>query len=95
MPGIEVYSIDECFLDLTGMPGDLAVLGRIARAAVAQELGLPICVGIAPTKTLAKLANWLAKKSPKVGGVVGIAGPPKYLSVVLKRVEVGDVGVSV
>ena len=91
VPGIEVYSIDECFLDLTGMPGDLAVLGRKARAAVAQELGLPICVGIAPTMTLAKLANRLAKKSPKAGGVVDLAGHPDHIPVALRRVEVGDV----
>ena len=91
VPSIEVYSIDECFLDLTGMPGDLAALGRKARAAVAQELGLPICVGIAPTKTLAKLANRLAKKSPKAGGVVDLAGHPEHIPVALKRVDVGDV----
>ena len=91
VPAIEVYSIDECFLDLTGMPGDLAVLGREIRAAVGQQLGLPICVGIAPTKTLAKLANRLAKKSPKAGGVVDLAGHPEHIPVALKRVEAGDV----
>ncbi|MBF7145060.1 hypothetical protein HBH25_22755 [Pseudomonas sp. hsmgli-8] len=53
----EIYSIDEIFCDLTGQPGDLTVLGRSIRERVLRCTGIPVGVGIAHTKTLAKLAN--------------------------------------
>ena len=66
----EVYSIDECFLDLAGVPDDQqTALAVTMRAAVAQEIGIPVCVGIASTKTRAKLANHIAKKTPELQGV--------------------------
>nr|WP_023164770.1 DUF4113 domain-containing protein [Brevibacterium sp. Ap13]AGY35333.1 DNA-directed DNA polymerase UmuC [Brevibacterium sp. Ap13] len=65
----EVYSIDEAFLGLTGTLGELGDTGRSMKAAVARNVGLPVCVGIAPTKTLAKMANKWAKKVPSFGGV--------------------------
>ncbi|MBF0153940.1 MAG: Y-family DNA polymerase [Magnetococcales bacterium] len=68
-PRQEVYSIDECFLDLSGMPETAEHLGHKIRARIQQWLGLPVCVGIAPTKTLAKLANHVAKKRPAYHGV--------------------------
>lgn len=71
-PRIEVYSIDEGFLDLQGVQGDLEALGRLMRARVLREVGIPVGVGIAQTKTLAKLANWGAKKWPATGGVVDL-----------------------
>ena len=62
-PDQEVYSIDECFLGLNGFaPGYLVVHGQKIRKAVRQQTGIPVCVGIAETKTLAKLANYCAKK---------------------------------
>ncbi len=61
-PRIEVYSIDECFLDLAGMQADPTALGLEIVARVRRWTGIPVAVGIAPTKTLAKLANRLAKK---------------------------------
>lgn len=61
---IEIYSIDEAFLNLTGLPHDLDYAQQI-RQRVKQWLGLPISIGIAPTKTLAKLTNHIAKRSPK------------------------------
>lgn len=61
VPASEVYSIDEAFADLTGMPGDLELLGRNIRAEVYQRTGIPVGVGVASTKTLAKLANFAAK----------------------------------
>ncbi|MGO3858549.1 MAG: Y-family DNA polymerase [Neisseriaceae bacterium] len=61
VPSIEVYSIDECFADVSGL-SDLRAQGVAIRQRVAQWLGLPSCVGIAPTKTLAKFCNHLAKK---------------------------------
>ncbi len=63
-PDIEVYSIDESFLDLAGFEAiGLAEYGRQIRERVQLWLGLTVCVGIAPTKTLAKLANHCAKKN--------------------------------
>ncbi|MEK7736443.1 MAG: DNA polymerase V subunit UmuC, partial [Pseudomonadota bacterium] len=57
-PDQEIYSIDECFLGLAGFgQRDLAAYGQAMRQRVKQWLGLPVCVGIAATKTLAKLAN--------------------------------------
>jgi len=67
-PGLEIYSIDEAFVDLTGIRDPLA-LGAKMRARVMQWVGIPACVGIAPTKTLAKFANHLAKKNPEFSGV--------------------------
>ncbi len=65
---VETYSIDEHFLDLTGYP-EIAALAHALRARVRQWTGIPTCIGIGPTKTLAKLANFLAKKRPELGGV--------------------------
>jgi DNA polymerase V len=66
----EVYSIDECFLDLRGFaPAHLSRIGQAARLKIRQWLGLPVGVGIAATKTLAKLANHVAKKYPEYQGV--------------------------
>jgi DNA polymerase V len=62
-PKQEIYSIDECFLDLSGFnPATLADYGQTIRQTVRQNTGIPVCVGIAETKTLAKLANHCAKK---------------------------------
>lgn len=68
-PRQEVYSIDESFLDLTGMKRDLAAYGKEIKNTVMQWTGLPICVGIGSTKTLAKLANHCAKKNSQFNGV--------------------------
>lgn len=67
-PDSEVYSIDECFLDLTGM-SDPSARARLMRSRVGQCVGIPVCAGIAQSKTLAKLANHVAKKQPRFGGV--------------------------
>lgn len=68
-PRQEVYSIDESFLDLTGIKRDLIAYGQEIKDTVMQWTGLPICVGIGSTKTLAKLANHCAKKIPAMNGV--------------------------
>lgn len=69
-PNVEVYSIDESFLDLSGFERrDLEDYARDLRATVRQWVGIPTCVGIGPTKTLAKLANRVAKAVPELGGV--------------------------
>jgi DNA polymerase V len=68
-PRIEVYSIDESFLDLSGVR-DRMELGRDIQFTVKQWTGVPCCVGIGPTKTLAKMANKWAKKH---GGVIDVS----------------------
>ncbi|MDR0770590.1 MAG: Y-family DNA polymerase [Burkholderiales bacterium] len=67
-PAIEIYSIDEAFADFTGIQNQTG-LGTEIRNRVMQWVGIPTCVGIAPTKTLAKYANHLAKKNPEFQGV--------------------------
>lgn len=76
-PRVEVYSIDEAFLDLSGLEQlfDLAEFGQQIKAKVDQDTGIQVCVGIAPTKTLAKLANHGAKQYPATGGVVDLTSP--------------------
>jgi DNA polymerase V len=68
-PGIEVYSIDEAFVDLAGMAGREEDVARQLRATVHQWTGIPVSIGIAPSKTLAKVANRSAKKDRASGGV--------------------------
>lgn len=89
-PEIEVYSIDECFLDLTGVP-DPDRLARDLRRRVRQWTGIPVCVGIGQTKTIAKLANRLAKKAPRTGGVLDLSRDPAWLEKALAKVDVEDV----
>lgn len=67
-PDQEIYSIDESFLDLTGILEPTRYCQRI-RSSIKQCVGIPVCVGIAPSKTLAKLANHVAKKQPHYGSV--------------------------
>jgi DNA polymerase V len=70
VPGMEIYSIDEAFLDMHDLPyEDLLGLGMRIRHTVMKDVGIPVCVGIAPTKTLAKMANRYAKKHHKHIGV--------------------------
>lgn len=68
-PAVEVYSIDECFVELTGFEHRLEAHARELREEVHRLTGIPVSIGIAPTKTLAKLANKAAKKDPASAGV--------------------------
>ena len=92
-PQQEIYSIDECFLDLTGFRHlDLAEYGQKIRQRVLNWLGLPVCVGIAPTKTLAKLANHIAKKQPAFHSVCNLnALPQAEIDALFSRIEAGEV----
>lgn len=92
-PNQEVYSIDECFLDLTGFARrDLVVYGQDIRKRILQWTGLPVCVGIAATKTLAKLANHCAKKRPEYQGVCNFNSlSPAALDEILASIEVGEI----
>lgn len=65
----EIYSIDESFVDLSGIRGDLIQRSRKIRARILQWVGIPTCIGIGPTKTLAKLANHVAKTAERKPGV--------------------------
>ncbi|MGE1083131.1 Y-family DNA polymerase [Pseudomonas shirazensis] len=91
VPEAEVYSIDESFADLTGIPGNLTQFGRDMRAKILRCTGIPVGVGIARTKTLAKLANHTAKRlQVETGGVVDICDPFKR-DWVLRNTDVKEV----
>jgi DNA polymerase V len=92
-PEQEVYSIDESFLDLTSFRSkNLVQYGQAMRQRILQWTGLPVCVGIAPTKTLAKLANHCAKKRPEFNGVCHFnVMSPQTLNQLLREVDVGEV----
>ena len=93
-PNIEVYSIDESFLDLSGLnQQEHAAYCAEIRQRVADWLGLAVCVGIGSTKTLAKLANHCAKKA--LAGQEGVCDlntlSSEALNQLLSRIEVGEV----
>lgn len=74
---IEVYSIDEAFAELsTNIYQDLNEYGRVIRETILKWTGLPVSVGIATSKTLAKIANHIAKKNPKYDGVTSLCDHP-------------------
>jgi DNA polymerase V len=76
--GQEVYSIDECFLlPPSGTPAEQVRWARRLKATVARNVGLPVSIGIAPTKTLAKIATETAKKLPSTKGVVHCEAAPQ------------------
>lgn len=89
-PSMEVYSIDEAFLDLHGIPESLDAYGRKIRKTVHQWTGVPVSVGIARTKTLAKIAGHIAKKSVKAEGVLDLT-EDRWIDHALKMTDVGDV----
>lgn len=91
-PNHEVYSIDECFLDLhnLGVP-DLSEWCKNLRQSTYQWTGIPVSIGVGPTKTLAKLANRLAKKSVKAGGVIDLSNHPDWIEPALRKTPIGDV----
>ena len=77
-PEVETYSIDESFLDLGGLGHrDLWAHAQDLRATVRRWTAIPTCVGLGPTKTLAKLANAVAKKNPVFGGVCDLMQPDR------------------
>ncbi|SEA55783.1 DNA polymerase V [Desulfuromusa kysingii] len=92
-PKLEIYSIDEAFLDLTGF-NHLEKYAQQIKTTVYQHVGVPVCVGMAPTKTLAKLANYAAKKFQATGGVVDLSDPvrQKKLLQITPVAEVWGVG---
>ncbi len=78
-PDLEIYSIDEAFLSLDGLEHlDLNAYGREIRTTIKRWLGLPVSIGIGPTKTLAKAANHVAKRRKELKGVFDITGHPEF-----------------
>lgn len=78
VPSIEQYSIDEAFLNITQLKTvqkDLTNFGLSLKKYLLKTTGIPVSIGFAPTKTLAKLANYAAKKYPKTGGIVDLMDP--------------------
>ena len=91
-PGQEIYSIDESFLDVSGITAymPLETFGQQMRDRVKKEIGLTIGVGFGPTKTLAKLANFAAKKWTRTNGIVDLSSPERQRKL-LALVNVDDV----
>jgi len=86
---IEVYSIDEAFLDLSNFSDDeVEDVGKEIRETVLQWTGIPTSIGIAKTKTLSKVANHIAKK--KQSGVVSLIGI-ENIDPILKKIEINNI----
>jgi len=90
-PAIEIYSIDEAFLDLNHFGfTDLTDYGTFIRQKLRQDTGIPVSIGIARSKTLAKVANRIAKKSIKANGVLDLTSP-RYQDKALEQTPIEDV----
>ncbi|MEG0519361.1 MAG: Y-family DNA polymerase [Bacteroidales bacterium] len=91
VPAMEVYSIDEAFLDLSGIvPENLNALGHEISRTIKKNTGIPVSVGIAPTKTLAKIASKLCKKYPKLQGACYMHRPCD-IEKVLRKFPIEDI----
>ncbi|MDD5493561.1 MAG: Y-family DNA polymerase [Dehalococcoidia bacterium] len=90
-PRTEIYSIDEAFLDVTGIcQPDSIGYGLSIKHSIQKNTGIPVCVGLGPTKTLAKLANFAAKKWPQTGGVLDLSDPVRR-DKLMRLVPAGEV----
>lgn len=91
-PEVEVYSIDEAFLSLDGLPMPYGVeaYARAIADTVMRHVGIPVSIGIATTKTLAKIASHRAKKIARYGGVCHLATPDQC-AIALMECPIGDV----
>ncbi|GHE20134.1 Y-family DNA polymerase [Halomonas urumqiensis] len=90
--GVEPYSIDEMFVSFDGFDAATTLaLSRTLHHKVRQFTGIPVCVGVAPTRTLAKLANRAAKKIPAYGGTCVLHADSTESRELLQRIELGDV----
>ncbi|MBG6078246.1 Y-family DNA polymerase [Polaromonas sp. CG_9.11] len=99
-PGQEIYSIDESFIDLSGVRGDLTARGQQVRQRILEWIGIPTGIGMGPTKTLAKLANHVAKSADRKPGSYPVelarvcnlgALPASDLDAVFEATAVGEV----
>ena len=89
VPNIEIYSIDEAFLDLSSIPNNMIPsFGKKVRDTILQWTGIPTSIGIAKTKTLSKIANHIAKKQKS--GIVNLIGIENIDSI-LEKVKINDI----
>jgi len=91
-PRMEKYSIDEVFLEMTGIKANYTDYGQEIKRDVRDSMGLPICVGFGHSKTLAKLANHCAKKQPHWNGVCDLTSMSEdEVDTILAELPVGKV----
>lgn len=92
-PRLEIYSVDESFLDISTLPiASPDEWGRQVRQRIGREVGIPVSIGIARTKTLAKLATFHAKQDPALGGVLDITqSSPDILEQYCRQTPLGKV----
>ena len=89
-PYTEIYSIDEAFVELSSLPIDYESYAHQLRQTILQHTGIPVSIGIASTKTLAKVANHKAKKDDSLNGVCSLVNY-NNIDQILELTEVGDV----
>jgi len=90
-PDVEIYSIDEAFIRFpAGSHCDLESYSRFLKATVQKHTGIPVSIGLGPTKTLAKIANRFAKKDPSAAGIF-ILSDQGHIESLLAKVAVGDI----
>ena len=89
---IEVYSVDEAFIDLGHVPpADLHEVVRLLKNRILQWTGIPVSIGVAPTKTLAKIANRLAKNHKEKSDCMLLLDTPGKINAALKRTAIGEI----
>ena len=89
-PNIEIYSIDEAFVEFTGMQLDYEKYAHKIRKTILQYTGIPVSIGIASTKTLSKVANHIAKDNSSLCGVCSLV-EKKDIDNILENIDVGKI----
>ena len=91
-PNIEIYSIDEAFMEISDLKKiyDYSEYTKKIREIILKWTGIPVSIGIGETKTLAKIANQIAKDNPKINGVFDIT-KIKNKEKILKKIKVGKI----
>lgn len=89
---VEVYSVDEAFVDLPDMPvAELEQVAKEMKETVEQWTGISVSIGVAPTKTLAKLANYIAKKNKRVTGCVTVLATKEQQREALQQTRLNNI----
>jgi DNA polymerase V len=89
---VEVYSVDEAFVDLDGFEqAKLPQLAEAIRSSIEQWTGIRVSIGVAPSKTLSKLANRIAKKDKERSGCITVLDSPDKINPALKQTSVNDI----
>ena len=87
---VEVYSIDEAFIDLSGITSDPIAYAKQIRATILTWTGIPVSIGVASSKVLAKCANRFAKQLPESGGVFALTHPG-VIDEALRQTPINDI----